>query len=123
MPLTRYCACRWSSSAVATSGIKVLSAAPGGSTQGVLQVTLHRVELGSPVLPAVGSVGGEVEQGVVAASCVVGVLELLVDADHEVALKEGSRQIGTAQFVRSPVAAVHPEPGVIGDELADVDQG
>src|ERR1700742_673166 len=76
----------------------------GGSAAGVsakraLQIALHRVELRSPVLPTVGAVGWEVEHGVVPARGVVGVLELLVAADHEVAFEERGRQVGAAKFV------------------------
>src|SRR5271156_6722446 len=66
------------------------------SAQRTLQVALHGVQLCAPVLPAVGAVGREVEHGVVAARGVVSILELLVPADHEVALEERGRQVSTA---------------------------
>src|SRR6478672_3641900 len=105
------------------SSAVLLGGLAGVRAQRALQITLHRVQLCSPVLPTVGAVGREVEHGVVTARSVVCVLELLVAADHEIALKERGRQVGTAQLVRRSVAAVHPEPGVVGDELADVDRG
>src|ERR1700741_1087923 len=101
------------------SGPDRLSAAPGGSTQAALQVTLHGVELSSPVLPAVRSVDVEVEHGVVAAGCVIRILELQVAAAHEV-LQELRGHVGPAQLRRCAVTAIDPDPGVVADQLRDL---
>ena len=85
-----------------------------------LQVGFHRLQLLAPVLPAVGAAVGEVEHRVLAAGGEVRVLEGLVGAKGE-ALEELRVKVVAAEFVGLAVAAVHPQPGVVGDELADVD--
>src|SRR5581483_7158712 len=90
------------------------------STQHALDVRLHRLQLLTPVSPAVGTSLGEVEHPVLATGLDVLFLERLVRAKGE-ALQELGVEVAAAQLVGLAVAAVHPDAGVVGNELVHVD--
>src|SRR5262245_43991599 len=96
------------------------------SAQHPLDIRLHGLQLATPVAPAVGAVGREVEHPVAASGPRVRRLEVLVGADRQ-ALQELRGNLRVAQSgieIRGiAVAAVYPDPGAVGHQPPDLQHG
>src|SRR6202044_3177901 len=82
------------------------------SAERALNVGPHGNQLLVPVTPVMRSVGREVERAVAATRSGVVVPELLIGAQREL-LQELGRHAVATQLVRSAVAAVDPDAGVV----------
>ncbi|COX71331.1 Uncharacterised protein [Mycobacterium tuberculosis] len=85
----------------------------------MLDIGLHGDQLLVPVGPRVCSVGREVKHPVASTVGRVGVPEGLVGAQGE-AFQELRRYVVAAEVAGCAVTAVHPDPGVVGDQAGNL---